>query len=82
VTEPAGDSPAKVTYLRSYGERDRDDHAVVGQVLDATVEMLREAAFADLTTRRIAEHARVPHAELCGRDGAGQFGGGDVPRHR
>lgn len=65
MAEPAGDLSAKVIYLRSYGERDRDDHAVVGQVLDATVEMLRGVTFADLTTRRIAEQAGVPHAELC-----------------
>jgi AcrR family transcriptional regulator len=65
VAEPVRDSPAKIIYLRSYGERDREDHDVVGRVLDVTVEMLREAAFADLTTRRIAERACVPHSELC-----------------
>ncbi len=64
AAEPARESSAKVIYLRSYGERDRDDHDVVGRVLDATVEMLRTAAFVDLTTRNLAEHACVPHAEL------------------
>ncbi len=65
MAEPAPDSSAQIIYLRSYSERDRDDHDVVGRVLDVTVEMLREAAFADLTTRRIAERAGVPHGELC-----------------
>lgn len=65
MAEPAGDSTAKVIYLRSYSDRDREDHDVVGRVLDATVEMLSDATFADLTTRRIAERARVPHGELC-----------------
>ena len=65
MTEPVPDSSAQIIYLRSYSERDRDDHDVVGRVLDVTVEMLREAAFADLTTRRIAERAGVPHGELC-----------------
>ncbi len=65
MAEPVPDSSAQIIYLRSYSERDRDDHDVVGRVLDVTVEMLREAAFADLTTRRIAERASVPHGELC-----------------
>lgn len=58
-------SSAEIIYLRSYGDRDRDDHAVVRVVLDATVELLRDAAFDGLTTRRIAEKAAVPHSELC-----------------
>ena len=65
MSDPAADSSAKIIYLRSYGDRDREDHAVVGRVLDATVEMLREAPFTELTTRRIAERACVPHGELC-----------------
>lgn len=56
---------AKVIYLRSYGDRDRDDHDVVRAVLDATVDMLREIPFDDLTTRRIAEKAGVTHSDLC-----------------
>lgn len=56
---------AKVIYLRSYGDRDRDDHDVVRAVLDATVELLREIPFDDLTTRRIAERAGVTHSDLC-----------------
>lgn len=65
MTESGHEHSAKVIYLRSYGDRDRDDHAVVRHVLDATVEMLREVEFADLTTRRIAERAQVPHGDLC-----------------
>lgn len=65
MAEPVPESSAQIIYLRSYSDRDRDDHDVVGRVLDVTVEMLREAAFADLTTRRIAERASVPHGELC-----------------
>ncbi|MFB1297792.1 TetR/AcrR family transcriptional regulator [Mycobacterium sp. pW049] len=56
---------AKVIYLRSYGDRDRDDHDVVRSVLDATVELLRETPFDDLTTRQIAEKAGVAHSDLC-----------------
>ena len=56
---------AKVIYLRSYGDRDRDDHDVVRVVLDATVELLREVPFDGLSTRRIAERAGVSHSDLC-----------------
>ncbi|MCZ0730422.1 TetR/AcrR family transcriptional regulator [Mycolicibacterium iranicum] len=56
---------AKVIYLRSYGDRDRDDHDVVRTVLDATVELLRDVPFDDLTTRLIAEKAGVAHGDLC-----------------
>ena len=69
MAEPVPDSSAQIIYLRSYSERDRDEHDVVGRVLDVTVEMLREAALADLTTRRIAERAGVPHGELCATSG-------------
>jgi AcrR family transcriptional regulator len=55
---------ATVTYLRLYGDRSRDD-SVVGKVLDATVELLRELPYASITTRSIAEHAGVDHADLC-----------------
>ena len=55
---------ATVTYLRLYGDRSRDD-GVVGKVLDATVELLREVPYATITTRSIAEHAGVEHADLC-----------------
>ncbi|HEY9265713.1 MAG TPA: helix-turn-helix domain-containing protein [Mycobacterium sp.] len=65
MSDPAADSSAKIIYLRSYGDRDREDHAVVGRVLDATVAMLREAPFTEMTTRRIAERAGVSHGELC-----------------
>jgi len=58
-------SSAKVIYLRSYGDRDRDDHDVVRVVLDATVELLRDESFDDLTTRRIADKAGVSHSDLC-----------------
>ncbi|MDG4666109.1 TetR/AcrR family transcriptional regulator [Mycobacterium sp. 236(2023)] len=58
-------STAKVIFLRSYGDRDRDDHDVVRVVLDATVELLRDVAYDDLTTRRIAEKAGVSHSDLC-----------------
>ncbi|WP_234897691.1 TetR/AcrR family transcriptional regulator [Mycolicibacterium vanbaalenii] len=64
MAEPTRESSAEVIYLRSYGDRDRDDHDVVARVLDAAAEMLREATFADLTTGDIAERARVPHREL------------------
>ncbi len=64
MVEPPGEpAPGNVVYLRSYG--DRDDHVVVRDVLDAAVELLREMPYDDLTTRRIAERARVSHAELC-----------------
>lgn len=56
---------AKVIYLRSYGDRDREDHDVVRVVLDATVELLRDESFDDLTTRRIADKAGVAHSDLC-----------------
>jgi AcrR family transcriptional regulator len=59
------DASENVVYLRSYGEHDRDDHEVVRRVLDATAEMLRERPFADLTTRRVAERAGVPHRDVC-----------------
>ncbi len=41
---------AKVIYLRSYGDRDRDrdDHDVVRVVLDATVELLRDESYDEL----------------------------------
>jgi AcrR family transcriptional regulator len=58
-------STAKVIYLRSYSDRDRDDHDVVRRVLDATVELLRDVPFGDVTTRRIADRAGVAHADLC-----------------
>ncbi|QZT61717.1 TetR/AcrR family transcriptional regulator [Mycolicibacterium austroafricanum] len=57
-------SSAKVIYLRSYGDRDREDHHVVGAVLDATAALLCEFTFDDLTTRRIAEAAGVTHGDL------------------
>jgi AcrR family transcriptional regulator len=56
---------AKVIYLRSYGHRDREDHDVVRDVLDATVELLRDESYDALTTRRIADEAGVPHGDLC-----------------
>jgi AcrR family transcriptional regulator len=56
---------AKVIHLRSYGDRDRDDHDVVRVVLDATVALLRDEPFDALTTRRIADEAGVAHSELC-----------------
>lgn len=56
---------AKVIYLRSYGDRDRDDHDVVRAVLDATVELLRNVQYDDLTTRLIAERSGVAHKDLC-----------------
>lgn len=56
---------AKVIYLRSYGDRDRDDHDIVRVVLDAAADLLRDEPFDDLTTRRIAEKAGVSHADLC-----------------
>ncbi|MBB2993153.1 AcrR family transcriptional regulator [Mycolicibacterium iranicum] len=58
-------SSAKVIYLRSYGDRDRDDHDVVRLVLDATVDLLRTVPFDELTTRRIADRAGVAHKDLC-----------------
>jgi AcrR family transcriptional regulator len=57
--------PAKVTYLRAFGERDRDDHPEVGRVLDATVAMLADEPYDTLTTARIAERAGLGHDELC-----------------
>ena len=65
MAEPARNSSAKIIYLRSYGERDREDHDVVDRVLDVTVELLRDVAFADLSTRGIADRAGVSHGEVC-----------------
>lgn len=65
MAEPARNSSAKIIYLRSYGERDREDHDVVDRVLDVTVELLRDVAFADLNTRGIADRAGVSHGEVC-----------------
>jgi AcrR family transcriptional regulator len=57
--------PAEVVYLRSFGERDRDDHDVVARVLDATTALVGEGPYDTLTTRRIAERAALGHGELC-----------------
>lgn len=65
MADPTGDPVADVIYLRSYGDRDREDHEVVRRVLDCTVTMLGETPWPDLNTRRIAERAGVSHAELC-----------------
>ena len=49
---------ADVVYLRSYDDRSRDD-AETRKVLDATVELLREVPFVDLTMRAIGKRAGV-----------------------
>jgi len=54
-----------VIYLRSYGDRDREDHDIVRIVLDTTVDLLRDEPFDTLTTRRIAEKADISHSDLC-----------------
>lgn len=56
---------ADVVYLRSYGDRSRDDNGVVSKVLHATVELLRETPYATVTTRSIADRAGVDHGDLC-----------------
>jgi AcrR family transcriptional regulator len=61
----AEQSHATVTYLRSYGDRSRDDDGIVGKVLGSVVELLRAMPYATITTRSIAERAGVGHAELC-----------------
>ena len=65
VVEPAGEPLANVVYLRSYGDRDREDHDIVRRVLDTTVAMIGEAPYRELSTRGIAERAGVAHADLC-----------------
>ena len=49
---------ADVVYLRSYDDRGRDDEET-RKVLGATVELLREVAYADLTMRAIGKRAGV-----------------------
>jgi AcrR family transcriptional regulator len=49
---------ADVVYLRSYDDRGRDDEET-RKVLGATVELLREVPYADLTMRAIGKRAGV-----------------------
>jgi AcrR family transcriptional regulator len=61
----AEDSRAAVTYLRSYDDRTRDDDVIGRKVLDATVELLREVPYRDITMRSIAQRADVAHGQVC-----------------
>lgn len=65
MAEPTGEPATNVVYLRSYGDRDREDHDIVRRVLDTTVEMIGEVPYRDLTTRGIAERSGVAHSDLC-----------------
>jgi AcrR family transcriptional regulator len=56
---------ADVVYLRSYDDRARVDVAIGRQVLDATVDLLREVPYSSITMRAIAKRAGVSHAEIC-----------------
>ncbi|MGZ5377405.1 MAG: TetR/AcrR family transcriptional regulator [Mycobacterium sp.] len=49
---------AGVVYLRSYDDRNRDDEEI-RKVLTATVELLRETPYSDLTMQAISKHAGV-----------------------
>ena len=55
---------ADVVYLRSYDDRARVDDETARRVLDATVEMLREVPYTNITMRSIAKRAGVSHGEI------------------
>ena len=56
---------ADVVYLRSYDDRTRVDDETARLLLDATVELLREVPYSNITMRSIAKRAGVSHGEIC-----------------
>ena len=56
---------ADVVYLRSYDDRTRVDDDIGRRVLDATVDLLREVPYSNITMRSIAKRAGVSHGEIC-----------------
>lgn len=54
-----------VVYLRSYDDRTRVDDEIARRVLDATVELLREVPYSNITMRAIAKRTGVSHGEVC-----------------
>jgi AcrR family transcriptional regulator len=56
---------ADVVYLRSYDDRTRVDDEIGRRVLDATVDLLREVPYSNITMRSIAKRAGVSHGEIC-----------------
>ena len=54
-----------VVYLRSYDDRTRVDDGIGRRVLDATVDLLREVPYSNITMRSIAKRAGVSHGEIC-----------------
>ena len=54
---------ADVVYLRSYDDRTRVDDETARRVLDATVELVQEVPYANITMRSIAKRAGVSHGE-------------------
>jgi AcrR family transcriptional regulator len=56
---------ADVVYLRSYDDRTRVDDEIGRRVLGATVDLLREVPYSNITMRSIANRAGVSHGEIC-----------------
>ncbi len=56
---------ADVVYLRSYDDRTRVDDEIGRRVLDATIDLLREVPYSNITVRSIAKRAGVSHGEIC-----------------
>jgi AcrR family transcriptional regulator len=56
---------ADVVYLRSYDDRTRVDDEIGRRVLDATIDLLREVPYSNITVRSIAKRADVSHGEIC-----------------
>jgi AcrR family transcriptional regulator len=55
---------ADVVYLRSYDDRSRDHDEDARKVMDATVELLREVPYANITLRAIGKRAGVPYGRI------------------
>jgi AcrR family transcriptional regulator len=56
---------ADVVYLRSHDNRTRVDDEIGRRVVDATVDLLREVSYSNITMRSIAKRAGVSHGEIC-----------------
>lgn len=54
---------AGVVHLRSYDDRDRDDEET-GKVISATVELLREVPYSDITMQAISKRAGISIGSL------------------
>ena len=55
---------ADVVYLRSYDDRTREDDKTARRVRDATVELLRDVPYSNITMRAIAKRASLSHGEV------------------